>query len=301
MGGSRRKYPMPDGEGGACLREEMPDPAQSVSRFHWPSALRTTFRLGRVKTNAENSNCLFQRERSATSACKDSIRAKGSIPNRGSSPTTTFSISNPGPPSSFKRTLPRRTGRPNSSERAAAIPRCQKFNGTTRETAKLRRITPPAVQRIFRTQRALVIESFLRWVQASRPALFMKVPHNALVQPLQAVSAAVSLFSSPGLQAGVRSDFYLEAALPAFLFSASSLATPMAEATFRKPAEAGWEKSGGFADPGVNAWAREKSHSFMNNPGPGLSSAKSKACTVIGKPAPSQVEGNACPTLPDEV
>jgi len=27
---------------------------------------------------------------------------------------------------------------------------------------------------------------------------------------------------------------------------------------FEKPAEAGGEKSGGFADPGVNAWAREK-------------------------------------------
>src|SRR3990172_4143691 len=97
----------------------------------------------------------------------------------------------------------------------------------------------------------------------------------------QTASAAFRLFSSPGLQAGVLGGIRSQAVLTAFLFSASALAGPRAEATFRMPAEAGWEKSGGFADPGVNAWAREKSHSFMNNPGPGLSSAKSKACTVI--------------------
>src|SRR3972149_5238901 len=74
------------------------------------------------------------------------------------------------------------------------------------------------------------------------------------------------LFSSPGLQAGVLGGIRSQAVLTAFLFSASALAVPRAEATFRMPAEAGWEKSGGFADPGVNAWAREKSRSFMNNP-----------------------------------
>ena|SRR3990167_1701094 len=31
-----------------------------------------------------------------------------------------------------------------------------------------------------------------------------------------------------------------------------------AKAAFGKPAEAGWEKSGVFADPGVNAWTKEK-------------------------------------------
>jgi len=71
--------------------------------------------------------------------------------------------------------------------------------------------------------------------------------------PSDACEGSFCLFSNPGLQAGVRSDFYLQAALAAFLFSASALASPVAETTFRKPAEAGWEKSGGFADPGVNA------------------------------------------------
>ena len=64
----------------------------------------------------------------------------------------------------------------------------------------------------------------------------MRLPRRS-----KAVPAVVSLFSSPGLQAGVRSDSHLQAALAAFLFSASALAGPVAEATFQKPAEAGWE------------------------------------------------------------
>ena len=111
----------------------------------------------------------------------------------------------------------------------------------------------------------------------------------------KAVSAAGSLFSSPGLQAGVRSDFYLEAALAAFLVSASALAVPMAETTFRKPAEAGWEKAGGFADPGVNAWAREKSISFLNNPGLALERNRS-VCFRAHRPRADR-GGNTAPMV----
>src|SRR3990167_9275910 len=69
------------------------------------------------------------------------------------------------------------------------------------------------------------------------------------------------------------------------LFGFSPCAAPMDEATFRKPAEAGWGKSGGFADPGVNAWAREKSRSFMNNPG-----LASRSCRPVA-PASSRPQG----------
>src|SRR3989338_8742086 len=48
----------------------------------------------------------------------------------------------------------------------------------------------------------------------------------------------------------------------------------MASAASEKPAAkrhqyvvSGWEKSGSLADPGVNAWAREKSRWFINHPG----------------------------------
>ena len=66
----------------------------------------------------------------------------------------------------------------------------------------------------------------------------------------------LSLFSSPGLQAGVLSAIRAPAVLTAFSLSASALAASLAKATFEKPAEAG---SANFSTPhpALKGWARE--------------------------------------------
>jgi len=64
---------------------------------------------------------------------------------------------------------------------------------------------------------------------------------------------------APAFRPGFEWGVILQAVLTAFrLFGFSPCARPRAQANFRKPAEAGWEKPACFADPGVNAWAREK-------------------------------------------
>ena len=89
---------------------------------------------------------------------------------------------------------------------------------------------------------------------------------------------------APAFRPGLRGNFILQAVLAALgLFGFSPCARPRAKANSRKPAEAGWEKSGGFADPGVNAWAREKSRSFINNPGKRLGYGKAPPPLFSGR------------------
>ena len=102
----------------------------------------------------------------------------------------------------------------------------------------------------------------------AEPGLFMNVPRNAQTARPRAASAAVPLFSSPGLQAGVSGPIYFTGrfnGLPWFRLQPTS--NPLAQAGLGKPPEGGWESSLASKDPGVNAWAREKPPSFMNNPG----------------------------------
>ena len=75
----------------------------------------------------------------------------------------------------------------------------------------------------------------------------MNVPQNALVQ---AASAAVPLFSSPGLQAGVRGDIDLQAALAAFpLFGFSPCRTKVLKRPPGSPLKRAGKQIGGPREP----------------------------------------------------